>query len=191
MTSISTPVYSPLIAFAGPKFAGKGTAAKLPLSAGYKIASFARPLKDMLVAMGLTEVDLTDPVLKETPHPLLGGQTPRYAMQTLGTQWGRETIWDDIWVNLMSVRLRTMLADGGRFVFDDCRFDNEAIALRQSGAVIIEITNPKCSYNPAIKSEAGLSRHLITATVANDSTIEDLHVRLSRALIDLELATAA
>ncbi len=174
--------YPPIVAFAAPLRAGKTTAARVLIDAGYRRISFARPIKDMLVTFGLTEDELNDSVLKETPHPLLGGQTPRWAMQSLGTEWGREMIWDDIWVNLTRLRVQKLVADGEGVVFDDCRFDNEAIALRAIGAVVVEVTRPGCAYNPAHKSEAGLSRHLIDLTVANDSTPTVLRVRLTEAL---------
>lgn len=183
--TIDPTVYPPVLSFAGPKFAGKGTASRLFLDLGYKRASFARPLKDMLVTFGLTEADISDPVLKETPHPLLNGHTPRFAMETLGTRWGRQIIWEDIWVNIGRIRVQQMVAAGERVVFDDVRFDNEAIQLGSINAPVVEITRPGCAYNPAIPSEAGLSRHLITATVANDGTPEQLHQRLHEVLIDL------
>ncbi len=177
--------YPPIVAFAAPAHAGKSTSSHLLLDAGYQRVSFARSLKDMLLAIGLTEQDLNDPVLKEAPHPLLGGRTPRFAMQTLGTEWGRETIWDDIWVNLTRIRVEKLVAEGHGVVFDDARFDNEALPIRQWGGVIVEVTRKGCSYNPAIKSEAGLSRHLIDVTVPNDGTVDELHVRLDAVLSTL------
>ena len=44
----------------------------------------------MLYQLGLGEAHI-EGALKEVPCELLGGKTPRYAMQTLGTEWGRDT----------------------------------------------------------------------------------------------------
>ncbi len=185
-----TNLYPSIVAFGGPKFAGKSTAAKLLLTSGYHLISFAAPLKDMLLTFGLTKADLVDPVLKETPHPLLGGKTPRWAMQSLGTDWGRQMIWDDIWVNLTRVRVQKLVADGIGVVFDDCRFDNEAIPLLGLGGVIVEVTRSGCAYSPGHKSEAGLSRSHITTSITNDGTTEEMHARLDAELQRLRATTA-
>jgi hypothetical protein len=175
-----SPVVSlpPIVAFTGAKFSGKGTAARFLLSEGYQMVSFARPLKEMLIVMGLTEEDLTDPILKEQPHPLLGGKTPRWAMQSIGTEWGRELIYDGLWTGVGLHRIERLRAKGCGVVVDDCRFNNEAILLRDLGAPLIEVTRAGCSYNPAHKSEAGVDREHITASVENNGTPEELHARV-------------
>ncbi len=179
--------YPPVVAFAGPKRAGKGTATSYLLSLGYQQVSFAHPLKEMLLVLGLTEADLTNTTLKEAPHSLLGGQTPRWAMQSLGTEWGRQMIYDGIWVGVAEHRVRQWRDQGSGVVIDDCRFDNEAVFLRGIGAPIIEITRAGYAYSPGHKSEAGISRGFVTATIANDGTPEQLHARLDAVLRGLIL----
>jgi dephospho-CoA kinase len=66
-----------LIAFSGFIGAGKTTAASMLSNYGYRPTKFAKPLKAMMLACGLTMDDLEDPVKKQTPHPLLQGKTPR------------------------------------------------------------------------------------------------------------------
>ena len=58
-------------------------------------AAFADPVKDMLRAIGIDDIE----GYKEEVHPLLG-VTSRKMMQTLGTEWGREAIGGDTWINL-------------------------------------------------------------------------------------------
>ena len=41
-----------------------------------------------------------------------GGKTPRYLMQTLGTEWGRMMVDGDLWVELCCVRIRWALSQG-------------------------------------------------------------------------------
>ena len=84
-----------LIGFCGAAGAGKTHAATLlARDWGYSRVRFAGPLKAMLHALGLTEAD-TDGAAKDQPADLLGGRTPRHAMQTLGTEWGRALISPD------------------------------------------------------------------------------------------------
>lgn len=186
-----TSPYPPCVSLCGPKFAGKGTATRLLVAAGYRQISFARPLKEMLLALGLTEEDMADPVRKEAPHPLLCGRSPRFGLQSLGTGWARETIHQDIWVAIARHRIQSARVQGVRVVSDDTRFPNEAEMMHALGAPVIEITRPGFAYSTEHASEAGLPRHLITATVANDGTPEQLHERLDALLRSLQMKAAA
>lgn len=128
-----------LVVFTGPAGCGKSTAASyLVREYGFTRLRFAGPLKDMLHAIGLSEIE-TDGALKETPCELLGGKTPRHAMQTLGTEWGRDLIDGDFWVNLWARRADILLSKGVDVVCDDCRFPNEAKAAHQLGGLIVKI----------------------------------------------------
>jgi hypothetical protein len=122
-----------LIGFCGPIGAGKTFAADhLARDYGYSRVRFAGPLKAMLRALGLSE-DQTDGAAKEAPCALLGGRTPRYAMQVLGTEWGRELISPDIWTRAWDHHAARYLDNGLPVVVDDVRFVNEATALLRRG----------------------------------------------------------
>jgi hypothetical protein len=78
-----------LIALTGYAGSGKSTLADiLACEHGFTVVKFAGPLKAMLRALGLDEREIEGD-LKEQPCQLLAGHTPRRAMQTLGTEWGR------------------------------------------------------------------------------------------------------
>ena len=127
-----------VVAFTGPAGAGKSTAADYLVGLGYVRVKFAGPLKDMMRAIGLTE-DHIEGVLKELPTPLLAGKTPRWAMQTLGTEWGRDIIGSDFWTGLWHRTVSDVLDHGGRVVTDDCRFANEAKVVRGVGGHIVRL----------------------------------------------------
>ena len=61
--------------------------------------------------------------------------TPRRIMQRIGTEWGRNSINDNFWVDMWSAKAKSC----ERVVSDDVRFDNEADRIRSSGGFIIEI----------------------------------------------------
>lgn len=90
---------------------------------------FSQGLKEMVRALGLNE-DEIEGVLKEMPSEKLNGRTPRYAMQTLGTEWGRTHMGQDFWVNLLVQKAHRM-EFGANIVIDDCRFPNEAVAIQR------------------------------------------------------------
>src|SRR5688572_26446471 len=85
-----------IVAFVGPIGCGKTTAARALRRLEYTKVSFADPLKEMLIAFGLTAEQVYGNE-KEIPTGILAGHTPRYAMQTLGTEWGRDLIHTNLW----------------------------------------------------------------------------------------------
>jgi len=129
-----------IIALSGPAGCGKSTAAiYLVVQHGFVRVKFAAPLKAMIAALGFGDAEI-EGGLKERPHPLLAGKTPRHAMQTLGTEWGRNCIGPDFWVGLWERTVCDVLDHGGRVVVDDCRFDNEAACVRRLGGRVVRLT---------------------------------------------------
>lgn len=131
-----------LIGLLGRKGSGKDTAALALLSRGYQNVKFAGALKDMIrVLLAYQGVDpyiverMVEGDLKEEPTAFLGGQAPRFAMQTLGTEWGRTLIADDLWVKTAIRR-----AGDRETVITDVRFPNEMEAVVAAGGVCFGIT---------------------------------------------------
>lgn len=142
-----------IIALTGYAGSGKSTAAKhLVDRHGFTLVKFAGPLKSMLRCLGLGDREIEGD-LKEQPHPVLCGQTPRRAMQTLGTEWGRNLIGSDLWVRVAMESALAVLDQGGRVVIDDCRFENEAAAIKAAGGTIIRINRPGTGLAHAHASE--------------------------------------
>lgn len=133
-----------LIGFTGLAGCGKSTAAKyLEQEHNWTRARMADPLKNMLRSlyadMGYSGVDIERRVegdLKETPDRLTARVTPRFLMQTLGTEWGRKMIYRDFWVDVAASRI---LSIKGHIVVEDVRFDNEAKMIRNLGGRIVHI----------------------------------------------------
>lgn len=169
----------PLIAIAGPAGVGKSTVAQalceLGRSSGlptFNRLRFAGPLKDMLIALGLTR-NQVDGDEKETSCELLCGNTPRDAMRTLGTEWGRGMIGEDVWVRAAMRHVQGRLYSGYSVVIDDCRFNNEAEAVHEMGGVVVLLTRSGVQSSSTHASEAGIRSSLIDFPVANDGTPEE------------------
>lgn len=75
------------------------------------------------------------PAEKAQCLPIFGGRSARHAMQTLGTEWGRECIGPDFWCRAWLATL----PDAPAVIADDVRFANEARAVLDRGGVIIRI----------------------------------------------------
>lgn len=62
-------------------------------------------------------------------------------LQLLGTEWGRKTVDENIWVNIMKHRIRTLESENRHnplVVVSDCRFQNELDAFPQALKVRLE-----------------------------------------------------
>jgi hypothetical protein len=128
---------------------GKSTVAARLNALGWTTRKFATPLKNMLRSIGLNEREIEGD-LKEKPCATLCGKTPRFAMLTLGTEWGRNMIAADFWVQAAMRQAR-----GECVVFDDCRFPNEAAAIKARGGTIVLVRRPlDASEHEAHQSES-------------------------------------
>lgn len=133
-----------IIAVLGSSASGKSTTAQyLVEKHGFTRVRFAQALKDMLVCAGLTKEQVDGPQeVREQPLDLLCGKTPRYAMQTLGTEW-RDMIGKELWANIARSRISDMIANGvTNIVIDDMRFLHEAAMFREIGCEIWAVRRP-------------------------------------------------
>jgi hypothetical protein len=173
-----------LIAFCGLAGSGKSTAADhLVAKHHFRRVRFAAPIKRMVRCLlieagaGLMEaVEMVDGNLKETTSDLVGGKSPRYLMQTLGTEWGRDVVATDIWRKILLSKVSRHLQEGHSVVVDDLRFENEAEALKQAGFTIIAVKRPGIAPVEAHSSE----KQPITfdRILLNNGPVEKLHADL-------------
>lgn len=142
-----------IIGFCGPAKSGKSLAAEYLINNhGFARVKFAGPLKAMLAALGLTHDEIEGP-LKEKPCALLCGRTPRAAMISLGTEWGRFCIAPELWVNAWRAAVDRLPA-GQPVVVDDCRFLNEATIIRALDGVTVRLDRRQAGIGIAHESEA-------------------------------------
>jgi len=155
----------------------------------YYVFPFADPIRMMIYSLlqslgySLEEAKTlcTDPVLKEQPIPELG-VSPRRLMQTLGTEWGRKVIDNEIWLKVWKASL-TKLSPYACVVVDDVRFENE-VKLIQSipGSELWWIERPGLKSSDAVMSHASqqpLHRYEFNHELINDGTIKELQVKIN------------
>ncbi len=166
-----------VIAFFGYKGCGKSEATNLLVEGyGYTCHSFAGPLKRMLQALGLTEAQLWGDQ-KEVASELLGGATPRWAMQSLGTEWGRNLIASDLWTNAWNHSMPE-----GLVTVDDLRFPNEAVIIKLLGGTIIKIERPGLDVDPTHESEKyvdDVEAIPPDMTIVNDGTLDQFQAKVT------------
>lgn len=166
-----------LLAITGPAGSGKTTASQVLVDAGWVRVKMADPLKDMArcffrtagIAPGDIEACIDGP-MKETPLPELMGRTPRYIMQTLGTEWGRACVHPNVWTEIACAQILNQRQLGKSVVVDDVRFPNEAQLIRSLGGKILALQG-RGGIAGSHPSEIGLAGDI---TYRNERSKDDL-----------------
>jgi len=175
-----------VIGIAGRRGHGKDTAAKA--LEGFENVKFAGPIKAMARAffayIGMNPATINrvvDGDMKETPLDCLGGKTGRYLQQVIGTEMGRDLIWDRIWINAAKMRA----AQFPKVAITDLRFPNEREAIAdEMGGVTMRVRNPRIEVKPGEHPSEDLVDTLqVQFEIANDGTIEDLHEKVRAVLV--------
>lgn len=177
-----------IIGFTGLAGSGKSECAhRLIAHHGFVRGKFAGALKEMMRALlryrgadAATIERMVEGDLKEVPSPLLNGRTSRHAMQTLGTEWGRDCICPELWVDTeMDAR-----AAATNLVFDDVRFPNEAAAIKRAGGLVVSIKRPGAGVGAAgHSSENGVGA--VDLTIVNNHSVGHLRERVDGLVRDM------
>jgi len=172
-----------LIAFTGVAGSGKDTAAAILIEEfGYEKLSFAGSLKDALAAIFGWSRDSLEGATTESRRwreeedawwsaALKRPVTPRKMLQEWGTEVGRDAFHPDIW--LLSVQRKIEQHPQKKFVITDCRFENEAEALKALGGKLMGIRRPMldCDVGSIHPSEAGLPSEMLDVVIDNDGSL--------------------
>jgi len=167
---------------------GKTTVANyLAKTYGYTRVRFAGVIKSMIAQLltmygydKQTVAAMIDGHLKEEVVPELG-VTSRVLMQTLGTEWGRQSIHPDIWINATIAHIGQLLSDGYKVVVDDVRFPNEADALRTVGGSLFLVDRGITSLHTHA-SEGGMRGYRPDAVIDNTRDLASLYNETDRVL---------
>jgi hypothetical protein len=172
MTTVTNPTQTQqrrhyLIGITGPAGCGKDTVAAIIKdsvrnwrfeSTGERYrgesVSLAAPLKEFCIQVfGWSQDRLYGSShLRNQSDP--DGLTPRKALQTLGTEWGR-ALREDVWIDLLIRRWSTLRQGQAPSVtiVPDVRFPNEARRIVEAGGVVLRITGRGGEIGDAHASE--------------------------------------
>ncbi len=174
-----------ILGITGFKGSGKDTFAQSFIESGFCQLRFADPLKAMLRAMLLdagTEPSLIHEMIegnsKEIPFTVLGDQTPRFAMQTLGTEW-RNLLHKELWTRIMARKL--MFAPKQSVIITDVRFPHEVEMLKAFGGKLIRISRASC-HPTGHESEIHIENLHADVVVHNNQGKDWLHSEARRIL---------
>ena len=184
------PFDFPIVALAGYARSGKSTASEALINFGYKVFSFAEPIKKTLSDVYNVPIEwFYDPILKETPHGFLNGKTPRRAMQLLGTEGFRNLIDEATFTKCLEHKIFNHMNGGtpnrSGIVVDDLRFISELEMLVHHRSTILYIDNPKVGLAHSHQSETEmLSIMEKSFIILNNGSIEQLHKKVLAACLN-------
>lgn len=178
-----------IIALCGLAGSGKNAVATiLRRQHGFGVIAFADPIYDAVAAItGMRRRELEDRAIKEQIIHWLG-KSPRELLQTLGTEWGRQTVRDDIWIQ----RAMQAAKSYANVAICDCRFTNEAEAVRLAGGRVWQVRRRAAGLGGNAgrhASEAGIPEHLIDLRIDNNGSLGDLEAAVNAACATLQDCT--
>jgi len=199
-----------LIGITGPAGSGKSTVADLLKQYhGFVEVAFADVMKRFCKEVfGWSDDTLWGPSeARNTPDPRAPWLTPRRALQTLGTEWGR-ALYRNVWVDSALRVVKKLAADPAlRYypdmglvcvgkakpltgvVISDVRFDNEATAIRAAGGCIWRLEVNGLHASDTHPSEAGVPQHNTDQILHNDKqSIDALARTIERLLVAVNKA---
>lgn len=171
----------------------------VPLAMPY---AFAEPMKNFCKdVFGFSDDELFGPSeARERPSSVFTRPngtplTPRFALQTLGTEWGRNCD-PDVWAKAC---IRKILSERDLFdetekhhVITDLRFVNEARLVREAGGKVIRVFRPQSVPAAALSGHASERDvfspemdPLIDFTIYNVAGLDELRLAVEEAITTL------
>lgn len=175
-----------IIGLSGYARSGKDEAAKVLVEEfGFTRVAFADKLRDFLYALNpVVDVRINQygdncgwvyvqevidshgwDGYKETVY----GPEVRRLLQRLGTEAGRQTMWDSIWIDAAL----TGFDDSAKLVVTDCRFPNEAEAITARGGKVWRISRKGVGPANSHPSETSLDNWKFDAWLDNNGSLEE------------------
>lgn len=164
--------------------AGSGKSLVASMIPGAAVVQLADPIYAAIAAMfSVPEASLRSQAIKATPLPQAMFTTPRKLLQTLGTEWGRNLISEQIWILQASNRI-TKLREAGAAVIaiPDVRFANEARWIRDDLGGVIWHVQREGSAADEHASESGIEVDPRDTVLTNDGTPAELQEQVLRAM---------
>lgn len=181
------PLYT-IVGLSGYGRSGKDTVAGMLAGYGYQRVSFADVLREALLRLDPVVDNVRgrsiSQVLETVDYDAAKVIFPevRRMLQVLGTEVGRNMLGPDVWVDAVLNNLE----DGGKYVISDCRFPNEAAAVKRLGGEMWRISRTGIGPVNDHISEISLDDWEFDCMIENDGTLRDLHDVVSEMMDEVE-----
>lgn len=173
-----------LIGLAGEAGSGKDSVGTiLKHNHDFKLLALAWPIKEMICGLLRVNMDSWDDREWRETVISLYKKSPRQLAQTIGTEWGRICVHEDMWMDRLLQEVQTYTrevrsllpaTEAPRIAITDVRFDNEALCIQAYGGYIFRVTRPGAGLGVTHPSERGLQNTPNVFEITNDGTLDDL-----------------
>lgn len=168
-----------LIGLSGYAQVGKDSiGAALVKNYGFTRFAFADALKEVVYRLNplfykdeYTELRVQDRVDSQGWESAKKHPEIRRLLQVMGTEAGRQVLGENIWVDTVLNQIGDRDA-----VITDCRFPNEAQAVKDRGGFVVRVTRPGVEAVNAHPSETSLDGWNFDAVVGNSGALDDVEV---------------
>ena len=183
-----------LIGLYGNKGVGKDTIGQILRQAhGFHVFSFAKHLYDCVSKLFHVRVEVLQArETKEASMPVLYGMSPREVLKAFGTDFVRDMVSTDFWLDEVKRRIRDTTRskrEPTRAAITDCAMLNEIKYVLDSGGYILYIERPGCDEVRVRSREAGIAETYLNTLmmedskyvvrVKNDGTVDELIDRMN------------
>jgi hypothetical protein len=157
---------------------GKDSIGQALAAHGYERASFADYIREGLYQLNplVQGIERVAPIIDERGWEQAKVVYPevRGLLQRLGSEVGRNILGENVWVDLTFRNL----PDGSKIVVTDCRFPNEAAAIKQNGGEVWRVSRPGTEPVNMHPSETALDGWAFDRSFDNNGSLEDLHRKI-------------
>jgi len=157
----------------------------------WEIKKFAGKLKEVAsIILGIPKTMFEDQEFKKKTLPQMWSDhglpmTIRDFLQRLGTDALRQGLHPNTWVNALMIEYKQLHFAGKdsegadlfsypNWIITDCRFPNEATAIKNAGGVIIRVNRPGINAVNTHPSEVALDHWHFDYIIENDESIAEL-----------------
>jgi hypothetical protein len=183
-----------IIAISGKIGSGKSTVGDIFEKQGFQLDSFAKSVKDIcsiLFGYDRNKIDGSTPadrlwrekVDKNHTNLMEKDFTPRDAMVLVGTEFGRNMIHPNIWIETLFNRYDK----NTDLLITDLRFPNEYEEIKKRGGIVIRINRPNLTKLTNLNSvnndsnhisECALDNYNFDYVINNNTTLYDLEIKV-------------
>ena len=113
--------------------------------------------------------------------------TVRTLLQKVGTDCMRDCLHKNVWVNALFADfypVKMSQDNPSKWIITDCRFPNEATAIKEKGGILIKVTRPGEEVGTHA-SEIALDNWSFDIVINNNGTIDDLIEKVRDIIVDV------
>lgn len=184
-----------LVALSGYAQVGKDSVGRFLIEDhGFTRFAFADKLREVVYALNpVVNARRVQEVVDDVGWDRAKVEVPeiRRLLQAMGTEAGRKILGENVWVNAVFEQIGrqrglSVVPTDHDYVITDCRFVNEAQAVKDRGGFVVRVNRPGVGPVSGHPSETSLNDWEFDLVINNDGSLDDLRMYSTGLLVGLE-----